>query len=172
MRQLELGSVRDLFGGLLAARYADGLRWVMSLLTSGASGFAGLSAAAIFSLRQFVAGVIDDIPLRMRGRKGHLDAEVALRKNDEHHEEDEFQQPGCEHSAIGKHSDGSFSGEMLWRAGEREREGGLELVPTRGPWDQELRRFRPRFRRRCDGFRNDFYFGHGWTKNVSEGDYY
>jgi hypothetical protein len=171
VRELELGSVGDRFGRLLAAGYVDGLRGVMSLPTSSASGFAGLSAAAIFGLRQFVAGVVDHIPLRMRGRKRHLHAEVALGKNDEHHEEHEFQQPGCEHSAIGKHSDWRFAREMLWRAGEREREGGLELAPARGPLHEELRRFRPRFRPLCDRFRNDFYFWHGWTR-LFEGDYY
>src|ERR1019366_3488382 len=72
MRQIDFRSVHNFFAGLVAARYADGLRAVVGLLTSGASGLARLRAAAVLGLRQFVAGVVDDVPLGMIWAKGNL----------------------------------------------------------------------------------------------------
>ena len=70
MRQIYFRSVHNFFGRRVAARYADGLRAMVSLLTAGASGLAGLGSAAVLSLRQLVAGVIDDVPLRTGGGGG------------------------------------------------------------------------------------------------------
>ena len=55
MRKIQLGSIDDLFAGLVTARDLDRLRAMMRLLTSGATGFAGLRAAAIRGLRQLVS---------------------------------------------------------------------------------------------------------------------
>ena len=79
MRQIHLGSVHNFFAGLIAARYADGLRAMVGLLTAGASGLAGLRAAAVLGLRQFVAGIIDDVPLQTSWRSGESEGSQSAR---------------------------------------------------------------------------------------------
>jgi hypothetical protein len=119
MRQIHLGSVHNLLAGLVATRYANGLRAVVGLLTTGASGFAGLGAASVLGLRQLVGGVIDDIPLGTSGRSGDLKTHKALRENDDGDQQQALQQPADEHAAIWEHANGRFSGQALRRASER-----------------------------------------------------
>jgi hypothetical protein len=119
MRQIHLGSVHNLLAGLVATRYANGLRAVVGLLTAGASGLAGLGAASVLSLGQLVGGVIDDIPLRASGRSGDLKTYKALRENYDRDQQQALQQPADEHAAIREHANGRFSGQALRRASER-----------------------------------------------------
>jgi hypothetical protein len=51
MRQIHLGSVHDFLAGLIATRYADGLRAVVGLLAASASGLAGVRAAPVLRVR-------------------------------------------------------------------------------------------------------------------------
>ena len=83
MRQIYLGSVHNSLTGLVAARYANRLRAVMGLLTSGASRLAGLRSAAVLSLRQFVAGIIDDVPLWTSGKSRDLKSGKVFGEHDE-----------------------------------------------------------------------------------------
>jgi hypothetical protein len=83
VRQIHLGSVHNFLAGLIAARYADGLCAMVGLLTAGASGLAGLRAAPVLGLRQFVAGVIDDVPLEAGWRSGGLKTLKALGEHDD-----------------------------------------------------------------------------------------
>jgi len=119
MRQIYLGGVHNLLAGLVAARYADGLGAVVGLLAAGASGFTGLRPAPVLGLRQFVAGVIDDVPLRTSWRKGDLRTGKALGEHDDRDQQKAFEQPADEHAAIREHANGRFSGQAPRRAGER-----------------------------------------------------
>src|SRR5208282_5893506 len=119
MRQIYFGSVNDFFAGLIATRYADGLRAMVGLVAAGASGFAGLRAAAILGLRQFVSRVIDYVPVQASGRSGHLKTLKARGEHDDRDQQQQFEQPAGEHSAIREDADGRFSGKGFWSAGER-----------------------------------------------------
>jgi len=143
MRQVEFGSVHYSLAGLVAACYADGLRMVMGLLTSGASGLARLRSAPVLCLRQFVAGVINHILLRMTWRQWKLKTHKAFGEHDHCDQQQALQQPGDEHSAIGEHAHGRFSGQALWRASEGRAERGLELFPARRPFHEQTRRLGP-----------------------------
>src|SRR5208282_2692938 len=83
MRQIYLGSVHNLLGGRRTVKYKDGLRAVVGLLAAGASGLTGLRSAPVLGLRQFVAGVIDDVPLGTSWRKGHLKTGKAFGEHDD-----------------------------------------------------------------------------------------
>jgi len=63
---------------------------------------------------------------------------------DDPDEQKTFEKPAEEHSAIGKHADGGFSGESLGSASEGGAKGGLELDPRRRPRDEEAGRIGPR----------------------------
>jgi len=119
MRQIYLGSVHNFLAGLVAARHADGLRAVVGLLTTGASGLAGLRAAPVLGLRQFVTGVINDVPLGTSWRSGELKTRKALGEHDDRDQQKALEQPAEEHAAIREHANGRFSGQALRRAGER-----------------------------------------------------
>ena len=119
MRQIYLGSVHNFFAGLVAARYADGLRAVVGLLAAGASGLAGLRAAPVLGLREFVAGVVDHVPLRTSWRSGDLKTHKAFRQYDDRDQQQAFEQPAEEHAAIREHTNGRFSRQAPRRAGER-----------------------------------------------------
>src|SRR5208337_910100 len=129
MRQIDLGSVYNFFARLVAARYADGLGAMVGLLAAGASGLASLRSTLILSLRQFVSGVVDDIPVQARGSGWNLKTGIAFGKHDDRDQQQALEQPAGEHAAIRKHANRRFSGEALRRAGERWTEGGLELFP-------------------------------------------
>jgi hypothetical protein len=82
MRQIDFRSIDNLFGGLVATRYADGLGAMVSLLAASASRLSGLGASAILRLRELIARVVDHVPLRTRWRKGHLKTRKALGEHD------------------------------------------------------------------------------------------
>jgi len=119
MRQINLGSVHNFLAGLVATRHANGLRAVMSLLTAGASGLAGLRAAPVLGLRQLVARVIDDVPLGLGWRKRYLKTHKAFGEHDDRDQQQALEQPADEHAAIREHANGRFSGQALRRAGQR-----------------------------------------------------
>ena len=119
MRQIHLGGVDNLFARFISAHYADGLRVVVGLLTAGASGLAGLRAAPVLGLRQFVAGVIDDVPLGTSWRSEGLQTGKAFGDHDERDQQQTLEQPADEHAAIREHANGRFSGQALRRTGER-----------------------------------------------------
>ena len=119
MRQIYLGSVHNFLAGLVAARYADGLRAVVGLLAAGAPGFAGLRAAPVLDLRQFVGGVIDDVVLRASWRVGNLKTRKVFGEHDDRDQQQALEQPAGDHAAIREHANGRFSGQGLRRAGER-----------------------------------------------------
>ena len=83
MRQIDLGSVHNFLDGLVAARHADSLGAVVGLLTAGASRVAGLGSASVLGLREFVGGVIDDVPLQTNWRSRHLKTGKAFGEHDD-----------------------------------------------------------------------------------------
>jgi len=175
MRQVKFGSVDDGFARFVATSYADGLRMMVGLLASGASGFARLRSAAVFRLRQFVAGVINYVLLWMSWRQRQFETDKAFGEHDHCDQQKTFQQPGDEHAAIGKHAHGSFSGQAFWRAGEGGAEGGLELFPARGPFHEQTRRLGPViFRPTIGDFGNGGDISHESTKisDLFPGDWY
>ncbi len=112
---------------------------MVSVLTAGSSGLAGLRAAAVLRLRQFVAGVIDHVPLRTGRWQGNLKTHKAFGKHDDGDQQQAFEQPADEHTAIRKHANRRFSGEALRRAGERWAKSRFEFFPSRRPFDQQVR---------------------------------
>jgi hypothetical protein len=119
MRQLELGSVHHGFTGLVAARYADGLRGVVGLPTTGASSFTSLCAASILRLRQFVAGVIDHVPLRVSWGERKFETDKVFGDYDHGDQQEALKHPANEHAAIREHANRRFSGQGPRRASER-----------------------------------------------------
>ncbi len=115
----------------------------MSMLASGASGFAGLCAASVLRLWQFVGGVVNHVVLRMRGSVGDLEADEASGKHDDSNQQQRFEHPTREHAAIGEDADGRFSGEGFGRARKGGTERGLEFFPARRPFNQQMRRVGP-----------------------------
>ena len=119
MRQIHFGSIRNFFARLLAAHYTNGLRAVVGLLTTRASGPAGLCAGAVLGSRQLVTGVIDDIPLGMIWRNRDLHIGEATGKDDQSNQQQELDEPSDEYAAIGEDANRRFSGERFGRADER-----------------------------------------------------
>jgi hypothetical protein len=91
----------------------------MGLLTSGASGLAGLRSAAVLGLRQFVAGIIDHVLLGASCRSRDLKTHKVFGDHDERDQQQALEQPARKHAAIREDADGRFSGQAFWRAGER-----------------------------------------------------
>ena len=114
--QIYFGSIHNFLARFIAARDSDGLGAVMGLLAASAARLASLRASVIGRLRQFVSGVINNIPLGLRWRNKWLKTGNALRKNDHGDEEEALDQPGAEQSTIGEDADGRFSGQSLGRS--------------------------------------------------------
>jgi hypothetical protein len=110
MGQVDLGSVHNLFARPVASGDADRLRTVMGLLASGVPWLAGLSAAAILRLRQFVAGIINHILLRAVRRQWKVKADESAGKQNEREQQKAFDDPSGKNPAIGEYADGRFSG--------------------------------------------------------------
>ena len=158
MRQIYLGRVNDSFAGFIAARYLNGLRAVMGLLSARAARFPSLRAAAIDGLRKLVSRVINDIPLGPWRRNKRLQTGNALGKHDDGDEQKTLEQPRPEHAAIGKDADGRFSGQRLGSARERRPKGCLEFLPGRRPLHEQAWRIGPLLSR--NSFGNGLDFGH------------
>src|SRR5580698_1760146 len=156
MRQVYFGCVDNFLAWLVAARYTDGLRAVVSLLTSGTPRLAGLRSAAVLRLRQFVARVVDNVRLRTRWRRRNLQTYKSLRNHNNGDQQQTLDQPANQHAAIWEHADGRFSGEWLWRPRQCRANRRLKLVPSRRPFDEQPRRLGPLGNR----FRNGFNFRH------------
>src|ERR1700722_1564297 len=103
MRQVYFGCVDNFLAWLVAARYTDGLRAVVSLLTSGTPRLAGLRSAAVLRLRQFVARVVDNVRLRTRWRRRNLQTYKALRNHNNGDQQKTLDQPANQHAAIWEH---------------------------------------------------------------------
>ncbi len=73
---------------------------MVGLLASGAPRFAGLRSAPVLRLRQFVAGIVDDIPLRMVRRKRDFKAGKRSGSTMDNDQQKAFEQPGDEDAAI------------------------------------------------------------------------
>ena len=119
MRQIYFGSIHNFLAGLVAAGNADGLGAVVGLLTAGASGLARLRATPVLGLRQFVAGVVDDVLLGASWRKREFKTHKVFREQDDCDQQQALDQPASEHAAIREHANGRFSSQGLRRAGER-----------------------------------------------------
>jgi hypothetical protein len=156
MRQIQLGRVNDRFSGLVATRYFDGLRAVMSLLSARVPWLSRFRSSAILRLRQLVSRVIDHVPFWLRRRREWLQAGNVLGKNDDCDQHEAFKHPTEEHAAIGKDSDGSFSGESFGSARESGTKSGLEFFPGRRPFDEQARWLGPL----KGGIGNGLDFGH------------
>ena len=167
MRQVEIGSVHHGLAGPVAARDADSLRAVVGLLAARASRPAGMRAAPVLRLRQFVAGEIDDVLLGMRWRQGEIKTHKAFGKNDERDQQQALDQPAGEDASVGEDSNRGFSSQGLWRASERGTPSGLELFPWRRPFHQQARRLGPL----SDRFGNGGNFDH-LLRTTFLGDWY
>lgn len=137
MRKIYFGCVDDLFAGLVAACYADGLGVMASFHAAGAAGFAGLRSATIGGLREFGAGIIDDIPLRARRQRSRVELCDLVGNENGNDEQQAFGEPCEENSAIGENADRRFSGEGFGRTHERRAEGSFEFLPRRRPFDEQ-----------------------------------
>ena len=113
---------------------------MMRFLASGAAGRAGLSAAEIFSARQFVAGIIDHFVGTNFGCGVRTEPVDLVRKNHEDEEHEKLQRERLQHAPIGHERVGSFAGQPNTRARKRRTDAGDKFIPTRGPLDQQLGR--------------------------------
>src|SRR5262249_15072206 len=93
------GGVPNLLGPCSAALDANRLGVVESFLTSGATAFAGLGAAFVGDLRQFVCREINDVVLRWGGRYIGMQTGELRRNPNECCKEHGLQAPGREHAA-------------------------------------------------------------------------
>jgi hypothetical protein len=113
---------------------------MMRFLTSSASRGAGLGAAEVFGAGQFIARVVDDAIGLQPGRSVGAKAVNLLRKNDEDEHAERFQQQRGNHAPVGSDPVWSFPGQSRTRPCKGRTDRGDELVPRRGPLDQELGR--------------------------------
>jgi hypothetical protein len=139
-RKFKVGSVDDSRRERASAGYVNGLGSVMRFLTAGAACDSGLGAAEVFGAGQFVAGVIDHFIgphfwCGVRAELGDL-----LRDYDEDEQHEGFEQQGGQHAGVRENTVRSFAGQAGSGAGEGGRDGGDEVLPSRGPFDQELGR--------------------------------
>src|SRR6266850_1637535 len=74
-------------------------------------------------------------------------------KHDYQNQQQNFQHPCHHHSAIRKHSGGSFPGKLFWRFAEGRADSRLELLPWGRPFHQQPRRLGPL----GNTLRNGFY---------------
>src|SRR4029077_12466350 len=119
----------------------NGLAAMMRFFASRTAAFAGLGAAAILNLRQFVCRKIDDVVLRRRRRHIRPHAGQFCRDNDQKRQEDGFHPPREKDAAHGKKAGFGFAGESNGRAAEGRTDVSSELLPGRRPFDQQLGAF-------------------------------
>ena len=115
----------------------NGLSTVMGFSSSGAGGCAGLSATQVFGAREFVTGVVDDFVGLDAGRGVGAKAGDLAGKDHQHEDQKGLQQKGSDKTAIREDPEGSFPGEARAGTGQRGTDVGGELLPARGPLDQE-----------------------------------
>lgn len=133
-----MGSVDHLLGKRGAASDLDGLGTVMSFAAARAAGGGGLGSTQIFGAGQFVGGVIDDFVWLDARRGVGTEAVNFAGKNHENENQKCLQQERRGHATVRENSMGSFSGQARGGEGEGGTDGGGELLPARGPLDQEL----------------------------------
>jgi len=107
--------------------------------TTGSSGASCTCSTVVFGLRQFVAGVIDDIPLGSCGRSIRPQTSQLERHIDNGNENKRLEQPSRKHAAIGKHPNWSFASQRIGRLGKCRPNGSAKFVPGRRPLNQQLR---------------------------------
>ena len=109
-------------------------------MAAGAAGGAGLSAAQVFDPGEFVAGEVNDfIGLQMRRGIGAQAVDFAG-NDDECEEQKRFQKPRGKQSMIRKKTVRGLAGQARGGTGKGGADGGGELLPGRGPLDQEFGR--------------------------------
>jgi len=110
----------------------------MRLVASGAAGGSGFRSAEVFRAGKFVAAVIDNVAAGQARRDVgaqlfNLDLNGNYREN--HKELDEV---GRNQDAIRNQTEGSFPGEPGIGTRQGRLDGADELLPARGPLDQQL----------------------------------
>ena len=118
----------------------NGLGSMMGFVTAGAAGSSGLGAAKIFGARQFVAGVIDHFMGPYLGCGVRTEPGNLARNHDDDKQQEGLENPTGQHARVGENTVRSFARQARARVGEGGTDGGDELLPSRGPLDQELRR--------------------------------
>src|SRR5882724_12874455 len=73
-------------------------------------------------------------------------------KHDYQNQQQNFQHPCHHHSAIGKHSGGSFPGKLFGRFAEGRADSRLELLPWGRPFHQQPGRLGPLINTHGNGF--------------------
>ncbi len=115
----------------------NGLGPVMRFVASGAAGDSGLGAAQVFGARQFVAGVIDHFIGLHLGRSVGTKLGNLLRDNDQNKQNECFEQQRGQHARVGENAVRSFTSQARARAGKGRTDRGDELLPSRGPLNQQ-----------------------------------
>jgi hypothetical protein len=118
----------------------NGLSAVMRFPAAGAAGGAGLGAAEIFGARQFVAGVVDYFIGLQPGWSVGAKAGNLPRENHDDEQEERFQKERRHHAPVREKTVGSFTGQARTTTSESRTDGSDELVPSRGPLNQQLGR--------------------------------
>jgi hypothetical protein len=113
---------------------------MMRFMTTGAAGGSCLGAAEVFGAGQFVAGVIDHfIRLHLGWSVGAKLCNL-LRDYDQDEQYERFQQQRSQHTWVRENAMRGFASQARTGAGEGWTDGGEEVLPARGPLDQELGR--------------------------------
>jgi hypothetical protein len=138
--EFKVGSVDDFGSKRAAASYVNGLGSMMGFMTSGAAGGSGLGAAHIFCTRELVAGIIDHFVgtylwCGVRTEPGNL-----ARNYYDDEKQEGLENPTGKHAWVRENTVRGFAGQARAGAGDGGTDGGDELLPSRGPLDQELGR--------------------------------
>jgi hypothetical protein len=113
---------------------------MVRFLTSGPSSGAGVGAAEVLDVRQFIARVVDH-PIGLQpGWSVGAEAVNLLRKHDDDEHAEAFEQQRGDHAPVRSNTVGSFAGQARARAAKGRTDGGDELLPARRPLDQQLGR--------------------------------
>jgi len=113
---------------------------MVRFLAAGAAGRTCLGAAKVFGAWQFVAGVIDHFIRTHLGWRVGTEPGDLWRNDYDDEQQKRIQQPRSEHAPVRENTVGSFTGQACAGAGKSRTDGSDELLPGRGPLDQELGR--------------------------------
>src|SRR5271168_2128238 len=100
---------------------------MMGFVSSGASGSAGAGAPAVFSLRQFGSGEINDVVLWHARRLIGTQAGEPSRQHDDSKQHESFDDPGEQHPAIGEKIGPGLTGQALGRLAQSRPDSRGEL---------------------------------------------
>jgi hypothetical protein len=147
-RQLQVWRIGNYIHRLIATYDADHLSRVIEFASAGTPGCTCFCSACIAGhLRQFVAGVVDDLILVSLLRMEQLLTAHNVNRNRDDNQQRRQMQENREHRVASVYGSGAaLSGERRLRGTQRRAERSVESTPARLPFHQQTGRGRQCYR--------------------------